>query len=171
MKSKSIIFLGIFCAPLFSQMIQPSSVADNGGGITTGGTYTNASSVGQPVICMASGGGNTNCAGFLGSIMGTSTKIFEQPNKGELPQKFFVNPPTPNPFNSNVSFDMEFPRNGALEMRFFDISGKIIFSENKEVVAGRYRAIFSGDILSSGIYFYRISFENEVFSGRIILLK
>ena len=171
MRGILVVFFIILGSSVFAQISQPSSVADNGGGTATGGSNNNVASIGQSVICMSSGGGNSNCAGFLGSIMGAATDIHEQPHGSGLPENFSVGRPAPNPFNANISFDIEIPNKGTMEMKVYDISGRVVYLTKREIYPGNYNLIFTSGALPTGTYLYSISFGRKVFSGKIVLIK
>lgn len=87
----------------------------------------------------------------------------------------------PNPFNSFTKIKYELPDPAFVRLIVYDVLGRevrrLVYEEKP---AGRYSVQFDADNLSSGVYFYRISFENEsnklVFDGlnktmKLILLK
>ncbi|HRI86435.1 MAG TPA: T9SS type A sorting domain-containing protein, partial [Ignavibacteria bacterium] len=64
------------------------------------------------------------------------------------------------------------PKSSNVSIKVYDISGKFI-SEivNKFHSAGNYEASFSGEDLSSGVYFYRIEAGELSQTKRMMLLK
>ncbi|MBX7042567.1 MAG: right-handed parallel beta-helix repeat-containing protein [Ignavibacteria bacterium] len=78
----------------------------------------------------------------------------------------------PNPFNPEVSFRIDFPKEGYAELKLYDISGKetaTLFSGNAS--RGNMIVRFSNAELSAGVYFYRLVYGKSLVTGRIVLLK
>jgi len=173
---KALVFIMmlvlISASCLFATVEEKNNVQDNGGGRTSGGAYDNVASIGQAIICMSSGGAYDNCAGFLGSIMGAIVAIEEQPDdNAKVPREFSVGLPSPNPFNSITRFSIEIPQNGLLKARFYDVCGRMVYGENKDVVPGKHVLDFESGNLPSGTYLYRITFGNKSFNGKMVLIK
>ncbi len=166
----TIIFF-LTCASVFAQE-EKAHVQDNGGGTITGGGYSNLASIGQAVICMSSGGSFNNYAGFIGALMGSSMAIEEKPPEDQkLPDKLEIGSAYPNPFNAVTRFEISVPEQGLLLARFYDVNGRLVYGENKEVNRGTYNLDFDAGELPSGTYLYNISMGNQKFSGKVILLK
>jgi len=165
------IVLALAFGIIFAAIEENPHVQDNGGGAASGGAYGNQASIGQPVICFSNGGSYQNCAGFIGSLMGTELDIYEQPGKEKLPNDFRVSAPTPNPFNSICRFEVEVNQTGLLIVRFYDISGRMVYGENKEILAGHHVLDFNAGELPSGTYLYSISMGNNNFNGKVLLVK
>jgi hypothetical protein len=100
-------------------------------------------------------------------------------NDFSIPAEFILYQNYPNPFNptTNIKFLIPFDANITLEV--YNISGKIISSliENKNYTSGLHSISFNGNEFSSGIYFYRLLYENihtkviNSHSKKMILLK
>lgn len=79
----------------------------------------------------------------------------------------------PNPFNpaTTISFDMS--KSGMAAIEIFDVSGRLVESLlNKKMDAGRHEVEFSGEALTSGVYFYRLIVgDKTITSKKMILLK
>jgi len=172
MRTIAVIFILVVSTGFLLAIEEKPNVLDNGGGTVTGGSYENLASIGQAVICMSSGGSYQNCAGFIGSLMGSTMDIKEDPSKDPgKPEEFAVGSAYPNPFNEIARFNIEVPTAGLLIARFYDISGRLVYGENKELLTGNYKLDFDAGGLPSGTYLYRISMGNKDFSGKVILIK
>ena len=101
------------------------------------------------------------------------------PNQG--PENYMLYQNYPNPFNSFTTIRYELPDPAYVKLIVFDVLGREVSRlVNEEKPAGRYSVQFDAGKLSSGVYFYRISFDNQankqVFDGlsktmKFILIK
>jgi hypothetical protein len=98
---------------------------------------------------------------------------------GRVPKDFKLYQNYPNPFNPRTNIRYEI-RSQMSEVRLlvFDVNGKeVSVLVNKEQGAGTYEVDFSGNGLSSGVYFYQLTVKNtkggEVYreTRKAILLK
>ncbi len=100
---------------------------------------------------------------------------FEYSNVVEVdftPSNLMLSQNYPNPFNPSTSIEYSIPQNGFVKLSLFDVLGKeikIIVNEYQN--AGNYKVDFNGNNLSSGIYFYKLFFENFSLTKKISLLK
>ena len=81
----------------------------------------------------------------------------------------------PNPANPNVTISLEKNYIGNYKVEIFNILGKKI-AENIGMASGEIAYTWNGKTASghnvnTGIYFYKIKTDNEVFSGRFTILK
>lgn len=77
------------------------------------------------------------------------------------PDIFGISQNYPNPSNPVSKIDYQLPENGNIKLVIYDLSGKevnTLVNGNQE--AGYYSVKFDGTSLASGIYFYRIIFQN-----------
>ncbi|HMT11260.1 MAG TPA: T9SS type A sorting domain-containing protein, partial [Ignavibacteria bacterium] len=94
-----------------------------------------------------------------------------------IPAEFSLNQNYPNPFNpvSTISFALD--ESGSAEVKVFDINGKEVKTllRKTNMDPGSYSFSFSGDDLSSGIYFYRLIFTAggivKTDSKKMVLVK
>ena len=78
-------------------------------------------------------------------------------------------PPRPNPFNIETTFGFLLRQPGALALEVFDVSGKMVFSQNTELGAGHQSLVLrAADLPGGGVFFYRIQVQGEVFGGRLV---
>jgi len=93
-------------------------------------------------------------------------------SENEIPLKYDLSQNYPNPFNPSTSISYQILQGGNVSLKVYDINGKFIselVNENKP--AGNYEVPFSGEGLSSGIYFYRIETGNFSQTKRMMLIK
>jgi len=94
-----------------------------------------------------------------------------------LPTEFKLEQNYPNPFNPSTTIKYEIPGqarndNVFVQLKIYDILGREVTTlVNQEQKPGNYEIKFSGEHLSSGIYYYRISSGNFVKTMKMILIK
>jgi hypothetical protein len=99
----------------------------------------------------------------------TTTGIRNIPNLIPKENKLFQN--YPNPFNATTKIEFAIKENGAVQLIVFDILGRKVNSLiDSYKTAGKYETIFDASNLSSGIYFYRLSFKGEVIDNKKLFL-
>lgn len=78
----------------------------------------------------------------------------------------------PNPFNPTTKIKYSIPEAGLVVLKVYDMLGKEIGTlVNDKKQSGHYETTFNGSSLPSGIYFYSINYNNQILSGKMILLK
>jgi len=83
----------------------------------------------------------------------------------------------PNPFNPTTTIAYDAPRSGHLDMKVYDLSGRLVRTLANEVVAsGPGQVVWdgrdaSGRGVSSGVYFCRVTLENEMRLLKLALIK
>lgn len=78
------------------------------------------------------------------------------------PAKFNLSQNYPNPFNPETKIDYQLSRSGNMNLSVYDINGRLvstIFNGFRD--AGYYTVTFNASNLASGVYYYRIEFENS----------
>ena len=105
------------------------------------------------------------------SLLVTSVNNLVGSNK-VIPQQLTVNPAFPNPFNPITKLSFGIPIDGMVNINVFDINGKLINTlHNGLMEAGSYDVEWNGYNQSSGIYFVKIQFENELITEKVMLVK
>ncbi|MGB2957693.1 MAG: T9SS type A sorting domain-containing protein, partial [Bacteroidota bacterium] len=93
----------------------------------------------------------------------------------ELPDDaggFALLPNYPNPFNPATTITYAVPRQGKVQLRVYDVLGRIVATLVDEVQPrGRYRVAFDGTDFASGVYFSRLEFSSRVLTRKMILVK
>ncbi len=89
-----------------------------------------------------------------------------------LPDNYQLSQNYPNPFNPNTKINFALPKQGFVNLKIYDITGREIQTLVNEVKqAGYYTVDFNGSNLSSGVYFYRIQSGDFVQTKRMVILK
>ena len=100
------------------------------------------------------------------TLVGVSSLIENSPEKFKLYQNF------PNPFNSETNFVFKITAKDIYKMEVFNISGELVnLIFEKEFEPGEYEWKYNSTLLSSGIYFYRLSSNKRSIQKKFILLK
>ncbi|MCI0474120.1 MAG: T9SS type A sorting domain-containing protein, partial [Ignavibacteria bacterium] len=96
----------------------------------------------------------------------------------ELPQKYGLHQNFPNPFNpaTKIKFELSHTDNGkqntVTKLVIYDISGKEVKTlVNETLPPGVYEVDFNGSVLSSGIYFYKLTAGKYAETRKMILMK
>ncbi len=90
---------------------------------------------------------------------------------------FKLRPNYPNPFNPSTIISYDIPKAGKVEIRIYDISGKLIRTiVNQSQAAGLHKAHWdgrneAGKKAASGIFVYTVKFGKICLSKKMILLK
>jgi hypothetical protein len=90
----------------------------------------------------------------------------------EVPKEYSLSQNFPNPFNPETKIKYTLPKNGYVKIQVFSVTGQLVRTlteENQE--AGYYSVNFLGNNLSSGIYIYRLSVNNNNIQKKMIYLK
>ena len=97
----------------------------------------------------------------LGGIVGINSNIISIPDKYNLMQNY------PNPFNSSTKIKYTIPKTAYIQIKIFDILGRKIDELIKTRQAtGEYEINFSGNNLSSGVYFYSLFSDGVLIQTR-----
>ncbi|MBI4417202.1 MAG: T9SS type A sorting domain-containing protein, partial [Ignavibacteriales bacterium] len=92
---------------------------------------------------------------------------------GLAEKQLALNSNYPNPFNPSTSIEFTVPRDGKATLKVYNMIGQEVASLFDGLAeAGRVvRVTFSAPTLPSGLYFYRLEFENTTVVRRMMLLK
>jgi len=111
----------------------------------------------------------------IGWAIGPMTGIVDNPDN--LPVELALGQNYPNPFNPQTNIYFELPSRSDVTLDIFDVLGRKIASlVDEQLDAGSYSVIWdgrdnSGNMASSGIYFYRLSTDLGVRQAKMTLLK
>ncbi|MBI2418665.1 MAG: T9SS type A sorting domain-containing protein, partial [Ignavibacteriales bacterium] len=89
-----------------------------------------------------------------------------------LPVEYSLSQNYPNPFNPATKIVYTLPTNGFVKLQVYAITGQVVKTlVESSQEAGYYSVDFSGDNLSSGIYLYRLSVNNQSIVKKMIYLR
>jgi subtilisin family serine protease len=94
-----------------------------------------------------------------------------------LPQSFRLNQNFPNPFNAETAISFSLPTGGDCRFEIIDVLGRVV--KNMELTglrAGTQTVTWDatdehGNVVASGVYFYRVSFNGGAETRKMLLLK
>ncbi len=90
----------------------------------------------------------------------------------QIPRDFSLMQNYPNPFNPTTTIQYALPRNTQVSIRVYNALGKEVRElVNQEQPAGTHSTSFSGEGLSSGVYFYTIRAGEFTASRKMLLIK
>ena len=78
----------------------------------------------------------------------------------------------PNPFNPTTTIQYALTERAPVRLRVYDILGREVAQlVHGSQAAGVHQVPFDGSNLGSGMYMYRLEIADEVFTGRMHLIK
>ncbi|MBD3232761.1 MAG: T9SS type A sorting domain-containing protein [candidate division Zixibacteria bacterium] len=90
----------------------------------------------------------------------------------DLPSEYGLIGSYPNPFNANTSIEYRLPESGHVSLEIFNLLGQRITTLiDSEFEAGRHTVKWDASNYSSGIYFYKLTAGDNVYTKRMTLLK
>ncbi|MFA5012800.1 MAG: T9SS type A sorting domain-containing protein [Ignavibacteria bacterium] len=93
-------------------------------------------------------------------------------NGNNVPDHFKMFGNYPNPFNPQTNLKFGLPIKSFVTLKIYDISGQEIETlVDGYLDAGYHTLLFNASKYSSGIYFYKLVADNNVFSGKMVLIK
>jgi hypothetical protein len=93
---------------------------------------------------------------------------------GELinPNSFEIQSLYPNPFNPRTTFRYSLIKQGEVKVNVFNIKGERVDEVVNELqTPGEYSITWTGEYVSSGIYYFQMQFENDVEVVKGVLVK
>ncbi|MEZ5359975.1 MAG: cohesin domain-containing protein [Candidatus Zixiibacteriota bacterium] len=91
---------------------------------------------------------------------------------GGLPHILALNQNYPNPFNPATTIAYSVPERSHVNLTIFNILGQHIETlVDDDKPAGEYEVIWNAGSVASGIYFYRLTYEDKVLTKKMTLLK
>ena len=114
-----------------------------------------------------SGAINADGTSYNGALTTTGVEqISELPNDYSLSQNY------PNPFNPSTNIEYSIPSESFVELKVYDVLGNEVATlVNEQQSAGVYRADFTGDGFTSGLYIARITAGNFTNTIKMTLMK
>ncbi len=88
-----------------------------------------------------------------------------------VPVQFTLSQNYPNPFNPSTKIDFALPRSGKVSLEVYNVLGQRVASlVNSQYNAGKYQVDWNASRLASGLYFYRLTVDNNVVDTKKMLL-
>lgn len=110
--------------------------------------------------------------GFGGNIHRMTIVTAAGSNNSSIAEEYLLKQNFPNPFNPETFIEFALPKNGFTSLRVFDAAGnEISLLVNEEMKAGNHSVRFSGENLSSGIYFCTLSSGSFTKTQKMVLIK
>ena len=107
-----------------------------------------------------------------GGVWSTDLVVGIDEDKTVLPSEFFLYQNYPNPFNPTTIIGYSIPKAGIVKLSVFDLLGREISTlVSKYQNQGNYKVEFDGQNLSSGVYFYRLKFNDKILTKKFLLMK
>jgi len=94
-----------------------------------------------------------------------------------IPTEFKIKPAYPNPFNPSAKIDMEIPDAGIVQIKIYDLLGRVVLEHKKEYPsAGHYQFVWNprtatGQSLATGTYIVTVMHQNKINTQKITFLK
>ena len=112
--------------------------------------------------------------------VGSSGAIFKLYNaltggvtwNNQVPMDYILHQNYPNPFNPSTTIKFGLPKTSRVTLKIFDITGRevdILFN-NTELNAGTLSYVFDGSNFASGVYFYSLVIDGNLFSSKKMIL-
>lgn len=93
-------------------------------------------------------------------------------NSGSIPSQFALGQNYPNPFNAETNIDFTLSAEGHALLEIYNVLGqRIDILVNQTMGPGTYKYNWNAGNRTSGVFFYRLTFEGHTRTGRMTLLK
>jgi hypothetical protein len=105
-------------------------------------------------------------ANLIDNVTGIAPVVNSTPKNYELQQNY------PNPFNPTTTISFLLPKESKINLSVYDINGQLvsrIFDGNMN--AGKHSITWSGNNLSSGVYFYKLTTNGFSDTKKMLLVK
>ncbi len=105
-----------------------------------------------------------------------SITTLEVNDKNGIPVEYSLNSNYPNPFNPSTTFNFGTPQDGLVKFTVHDLLGRVVYSENRNLLAGNYSFTWEGNNMLnqqavSGVYFLRMEAEGFVQTRKMLMMK
>jgi endonuclease/exonuclease/phosphatase family metal-dependent hydrolase len=89
-----------------------------------------------------------------------------------IPNSFFLSSPFPNPFNPKITFKFSVPEKDRISIEIFDSNGRLVHTMIKEVFSpGEHIMSWNAFDQSSGVFFIKFKYQNQLSVKKVILIK
>ena len=127
-------------------------------------TGTSNTSVGDVARTWYDGISYANAGEFIPSDITEGSNI--------VPINFSLEQNYPNPFNPVTNIEFSIPQNDFVTLKIYNVVGEEIATlVNEEITAGSYTITWNAEFLPSGVYYYKITANNNSLIKKMVLLK
>jgi len=106
----------------------------------------------------------------LGVLKGEISDV--APEDGQIPVSFELAQNYPNPFNPSTTISFSIPKAGEVTLTIYDALGKEVTRlVDDHISAGKYNVEWNAANNASGVYFYRITTNENVQVKKMVLVK
>ncbi|MBD3234497.1 MAG: T9SS type A sorting domain-containing protein [candidate division Zixibacteria bacterium] len=92
--------------------------------------------------------------------------------EGSVPANYALDEAYPNPFNAQTNITFGLPEAGNVNLTVYNLMGQEVATlANGEMEAGYHTVTWNASDVSSGIYFYKLTAGDRVFTKKMSLLK
>ena len=150
------------------------SVTSSAGVQTESSSYKINGTLGQSAIGLTGGKQIKLSSGYWGYVV---RWVLGTDDENIIPNEFQINPAYPNPFNPSTRIDMEIPDAGFVQIKIYDLLGRVVLEHKKEYPsAGHYQFVWNprtatGQSLATGTYIVTVMHQNKINTQKITFLK
>ncbi|MCB9501033.1 MAG: DUF4397 domain-containing protein [Deferribacteres bacterium] len=109
-------------------------------------------------------------AGVVWKFVKEGTGVAETENA--IPERFALGQNYPNPFNPSTIIPFDVAKAGHVELKVYNNLGQVVATlVDGQMDAGKHTVTFNPSKLATGIYFYRVQFENITLQKRMLFIK
>ncbi len=129
-------------------------------------------------MVVTSGDNDSICTAVFDNLMinGVLVSVEDENKENRIPKEFSIGN-YPNPFNPETTIRYNLPKVGEVKVQVYNIVGSLVVElVNGKRNAGSHNVTWNGKNsqgvqTSSGIYLYRVQFEDQIKAAKMILLK
>ncbi|KAA3618645.1 MAG: DUF4397 domain-containing protein [Calditrichaeota bacterium] len=109
-------------------------------------------------------------SGVVWKFVKEGTAVAETENT--IPERFALGQNYPNPFNPSTIIPFDVAQSGHVELKIFNTMGQVVATlVNGTMEAGKHQVTFNPAKLATGVYFYRVQFDNITLQKRMLFIK
>lgn len=111
-------------------------------------------------------------SGFSAGVVSVETTLDADDDQFTLPSVLSLKQNFPNPFNPSTTISFSLPSYSDVSLKIYNILGQEIETlVEGQLSAGQYEYVWSSSTAASGIYFYRLRYEDQLLTKKMTLLK
>ncbi|MBM3329661.1 MAG: T9SS type A sorting domain-containing protein [Calditrichaeota bacterium] len=96
----------------------------------------------------------------------------EDTESTEIPERYALYEPFPNPFNSATTIRFDLPEAGAVNVVIYDLRGQLVDQVvDGRLTAGTHRVVWRAGELPAGVYVIRLSTGDLARSAKVVLIR